>query len=715
MTTIGPESPARPRLGEFIRTYQPQIVARWAEQIRSLSPARELSHVAVVDHLPQILARVADLVDRAEDNGAARLGELPRIHALDRLGRGFDFDQIVTEFSVLRRAILNRWEGEVGEVINVHELRNLDHAFDEAISQSALRYAEAREKLLRALDRVSEAALGSADVESFLQHLLRATLDGTESVDTCAVLLREGDVLRVRAAVGLEEELEQRFTLKIGEGFAGRVAADAAPLFLRHAAQDQLVKSGVVRSKGVRALYGVPLMRDTKVIGVAHIGSLTAFEFSEEDKLLFRTMVSRATSGVVKAQILADLQRAEISQRFLAEASKELTESLDYERTLAKIGRLAVPAVADWCVVDLVQDGAIRRVSVAHADPSKEMLAFDLGRRYPAELHGTGGVARVLRTGVTEWRAEFPDSELGTAARDNEHLKILQQLGVKSYIITPILAREECVGTISLVTAESKRRYSETDVRLAEELARRVGVAIDNTRLYAAAQQAVALRERVLAIVSHDLRNQLNVVAGNATLLGRKMAATVGTEVERPVETIQRTTSNMQHLVADLLDMASIQGGGLSFDAEPTELKAILVESYESHEPVAAAKGVRLRLDLPNDPEMVRGDRNRILQLLTNLLGNAIKFCDRGDEVSLRSERRERDVVVAVSDTGPGIPRDELDAIFDPYKSIERRGRGGTGLGLYISKAIVERHGGRIWVDSELGEGTTFFFTLPLA
>lgn len=715
MTTSTPERRARPRLGEFIRKHQPQIVASWTEHIRCLSPARELSDGAIVDHLPQILERVAYLIERAEEGAAARLGELPRIHAVDRLGRGFDFDQIVTEFSVLRRAILNRWEREIGDVINVQELRNLDHALDEAISQSALRYAEAREKLLKALDRVSEAALGSADLESFLQHLLRATLDGTESVDTCVVLLREGDSLRVRAAVGLEEELEQRFTLKIGEGFSGRVAADAAPVLLRHAARDELVKSDIVRSKGVRALYGVPLMRDTKVIGVAHMGSLTAFEFSEEDKLLFRTMVSRATSGVVKAQILADLQRAETAQRFLAEASKELSESLDYENTLPKIARLAVPTVADWCVVDLVQDDAIRRVSVAHADPGKEKLALDLGHRYPAELHGTGGVARVLRTGVTEWRAEFPEAELGAAARDSGHLKMLQALGVKSYIIAPILTRDECVGTISLVTAESRRRYSEADVRLAEELARRVGMAIDNARLYAAAQRAVAVRERVLAIVSHDLRNQLNVVAGNATLLGRKIPANAGTEIEKPVEAIQRTTSNMQHLVSDLLDMASIQSGSWAFDAEPTELKPILVESYDSHEPVASAKGVRLRLDAVGERLMVHGDRNRILQLLTNLLGNAIKFCDRGDEVTLRAEPRERDGVVAVRDTGPGIPHNELDAIFDPYRSIERRGKGGTGLGLSISKAIVERHGGRIWVESEPGEGTTFFFTLPLA
>jgi len=250
---------------------------------------------------------------------------------------------------------------------------------------------------------------------------------------------------------------------------------------------------------------------------------------------------------------------------------------------------------------------------------------------------------------------------------------------------------------------------------LAEDLARRAATAIENARLYADAQKAIRLREHVLAIVSHDLRNQISVVSMGANQLARKASALDGIDFKKPIETLQRTANNMQHLVGDLLDMASIQAGRLSIEQQPVEFKPILVESCQSHEPMARAKGLRLLSDLTvGDVEMLC-DRDRIVQVLANLLGNAIKLCERGDSITLRAEVRDGDVLVAVSDTGPGIPRDKLQTIFEPYQTIHHHGETGTGLGLYITNSIVQRHGGRIWVESELGVGTTFFFTLPRA
>ncbi len=681
--------------------------------MRTLSPARDLSEAAIVDHLPRILARIAGIVESVRTGETVSLGNLAQEHAVDRLGRGFDLDQVVTEYSLLRRSILDLWESRIGPTINLNELGNLDLAFDESIRQSVVRYAQAREKLLKAVDRIAEAAVGSSDLQTFLQSLLRATLESTESVDTAVVLLREGDALRVRAAVGLEEDLGRSFAITIPEGFAGQVAAERQPVFLRDAANDPRINSQAIRDKRVRALYGVPMVRDDKVIGVAHIGSLTASEFSEEDKLLFRTMVSRATSVVVQAQLVADLRRTETAQRFLSDATKQLAESLDYYTTLEQISRLAVPAIADWCVVDLVEDETIRRVSIAHADPAKERLADELQKRYPADPHAPTGVPNVVRTGRSEWHPDITDAQLSAAARDPDHLRILRELGIKSYVIVPIASREQVFGTIALVTSESGRRYSEADVRLAEDLARRAATAIENARLYTDAQNAIQVREHVLAIVSHDLRNQLGVVSMGATLLSRKASALDGADVQKPIETILRTATSMQHLLGDLLDMASIQAGRLSLERQPTEIKPILLESYERHEPMARAKGLRLGADVAVDGITVSCDRDRILQVLANLLGNALKFCAAGDTVTLEAEAREADVLTAVTDTGPGIPPDELLSIFEPYRTIRRQGKAGTGLGLYITKGIVERHGGRIWVESKVGAGTTFFFTLP--
>lgn len=712
--SAGPQS-ARSPLWQFLRSRRDEILADWTQRIRALSPARDLSHAAIVDHLPTILERIADIVESMHTGTSVSLGNLPTQHAIDRLGRGFDLDQIVTEYSLLRRAILDLWASHIGATIDLSELRDLDTAFDESIRQSAVRYAQAREKLLKAVDRISEVALGSSALETFLNDLLRATLESMESVDTAVVLLREGETLRVRAAVGLEEDLDRSFSMKVGEDFAGRVAAEGQPAFLRHAAIDPLIGSNAIRDKGVHALYGVPMVREGEVIGVAHIGSLTASEFSDEDKLLFRTMVSRATSVIVQAQLVADLRRTETSQRFLSEASRQLAESLDYHTTLARIARLAVPAIADWCVVDLAENGTIRRVSVAHIDPGKERLAYQLQERYPIDPNAPVGVPNVLRTGRPEWHSEITDAQLSAVARDPDHMRMLRELGLKSYLIVPILSRERVFGTIALITAESNRRYSEADLMLAEDLARRVATAIENAQLYSEAQKAIQLREHVLAIVSHDLRNQLGVVAMGANVLARKASALDSMDIKKPIDTIQRTANSMEHLVGDLLDMASIQAGRLAFERQTVELKPILMESHESHEPIARAQELRLVSDLPVDGVNVLCDRDRILQVLANLLGNAIKFCEPGDTITLRAEARDGEVRIAVSDTGPGIPAEELGRIFEPYRTIEREGKGGTGLGLYITKGIVQRHGGRIWVESTVGAGTTFFFTLPRA
>jgi signal transduction histidine kinase/putative methionine-R-sulfoxide reductase with GAF domain len=554
--------------------------------------------------------------------------------------------------------------------------------------------------------------VGASD-EAFLESLLRAVLESTEAVDTAVVLLREGDVLRVRAAVGLEEEVEQGFFVRILEGFAGRIAASRQPLFIRDAGREPDIESKAIREKGVRALYGVPMMREGQVIGVAHIGSLTAYEFSEEDKLLFRTMVSRATSGVVKAQILADLRRAEAAQRFLSDASRQFAESLNYEATLKKIAHLAVPTIADWCVVDLVEDGRIRRVSVAHSDPSREQLARDLEEQYPVDAEAPSGVPNVIRTGLSEWRDEITDGELAGLALGPQHLTILRRLGITSYIVAPMSLRGDVLGTIALVTSDAKRRYSAFDVLVAEDLARRAAAAIDNARLYSDAQNAIAVRERVLAVVSHDLRNQLGIIGMGANLLVRSAPSLESApDINKPIETIQRTVGTMQHLVDDLLDMASIHAGRLSFDPEWVELEPILEEAHQSHEVIARAKGLRVQADFAVHGVRVCADRKRILQVLGNLLGNAIKFTDSGG-IMLQAETRSGEAMIVVRDTGPGIPSSELETIFEPYRTIRREGKAGTGLGLYIARGIVQAHGRRLWVESTPGAGSSFFFTLP--
>jgi signal transduction histidine kinase len=246
-------------------------------------------------------------------------------------------------------------------------------------------------------------------------------------------------------------------------------------------------------------------------------------------------------------------------------------------------------------------------------------------------------------------------------------------------------------------------------------LARRAGVAIDNARLYAEAQQAVAVRDRVLAIVSHDLRNDLAVIGTGSHLLAEKARTLHADQLDKPIQAIQRVTQSMQHLLGDLLDMASLQAGKFSFDVRRVPVEALLEEAAQGHELVANAKGLRLVTELATRDVTVLADRARILQVLSNLLSNAIKFTPPGGLVTVRSEARDGDVQIAVSDTGSGIPDGEIEMIFEAYRSIQRQGQGGTGLGLSIARGIVQRHRGRMWVVSQVSEGTTFYFTLPRA
>jgi signal transduction histidine kinase len=238
-------------------------------------------------------------------------------------------------------------------------------------------------------------------------------------------------------------------------------------------------------------------------------------------------------------------------------------------------------------------------------------------------------------------------------------------------------------------------------------------MALENARLYREAEAAVRLREKVLAVVSHDLRNPLGAISLAAALLLRRFSSDPRTR--KQAETIERSASRMSHLVDDLLDMASIQKGRLAVERTPQELAPILQEAVELADPVAAEKGIALRLDLDLDGAHCAVDRERLLQVLANLLGNAKKFCPAGSSIAVRASRVGDQVECIVADTGSGIPEEERPHIFDPYWSAERHAKKGIGLGLYISKGIIDAHDGRIWVANTPGGGAAFHFRLPLA
>jgi signal transduction histidine kinase len=414
----------------------------------------------------------------------------------------------------------------------------------------------------------------------------------------------------------------------------------------------------------------------------------------------------------------AERERAERRLRFLADASSQLAASLDYDTTLERVAWLAVPALADWCFVDMLEDdGEIRRVEVAHADPARAAEA-ELLRGYPPDRRAEAGIARVLRTGVPELIRELSESHLPAITRDARHQAIVQSLGVRTVMRVPLLARGRTLGVISLASTDPSRRYGATDLALAEELGRRCAVAVDNARLYAESQQAIRARDEFLSIASHELRTPLTGIKGYAQILLRaQLRGQLDEErLHRSLATIDDASDRLAALVDDLLDVSRIRTGHLPLRLTTVDLVTTLDEvanRYRDH----LDEQHTLAVDLPREAVYADVDVDRLEQIVTNLLSNAVKYSPAGGTVQLLLSGGEGGALVQVADSGIGLPVDSFEAIFQPFgraANATRQSLPGMGLGLYICRTLVERHGGRIWATSG-GEnrGTTFGFWLP--
>ena len=412
-----------------------------------------------------------------------------------------------------------------------------------------------------------------------------------------------------------------------------------------------------------------------------------------------------------EARRLAEEARGRIA--FLAGASAELTASLNYEATLEKLARLAVPYLADWCIIDVIkQDGEISRIAAVHKDPGKQDLLSEL-RRYPPDPAALLGVANVLRTGKPEITVNPPDLVLGEPPRNQEQLRLAIELGAVSCLSLPLIARGRTLGVISLVLTDTDRTYGTTDLALGEELAHRAAVAIDNARLYREAQQANRIKDEFVATVSHELRTPLNAMLGWAHLLRSGSLDPIASE--RALETIERNARLQSQLIEDLLDISRIITGKLTLDLQNIEMVPVVEAAIQAVKPGADAKGIRIESNLI--PCVVAGDANRLQQVVWNLLSNAIKFTPQGGQVTVSLDHVANNMEVSVRDTGQGIKEQFLPYVFDRFSqgdgSTARR-HGGLGIGLAIVRHLVELHGGTVLAESTgEGRGATFTVSIP--
>ena len=437
---------------------------------------------------------------------------------------------------------------------------------------------------------------------------------------------------------------------------------------------------------------------------------------------LIRTVAARDEAGNIARWFgtstdIDEQKRAEESARFLAEASAALAGVVDYESTLQKVANLAVPCFADWSSVDMADDGNLRRLAVAHQDADKIELAHELMRKYPPDPQSPSGALAVIHSGEPVIVSDITDDLLVKGARDEEHLRLIRSLGLKSYICVPLTVSGNVLGALTFATAESVRRYSEADLALATDLAHRAAVAIENTQLYQALREADRRKDEFLATLAHELRNPLAPIRNSLQIL--KMPRVDEATVQQTRDMMERQVQHLVRLVDDLLDVSRVMRGKIELRKERIELATIIARAVETTQPLIEVQGHKLEISLPADSLLLDADPMRLTQVIGNLLTNAAKYTEANGYIWLSAERFDGQSVLRVRDTGIGIAPDMLTHIFELFVQADHtsvRSQGGLGIGLTLVKNLVEMHNGTVEAHSAgLGKGSEFVVRLPIS
>jgi signal transduction histidine kinase/PAS domain-containing protein len=407
-------------------------------------------------------------------------------------------------------------------------------------------------------------------------------------------------------------------------------------------------------------------------------------------------------------------RRAEQRLAILSEVSAALTSSLDYDETVGRVVRLMVPTLGDWSVLHVIEEEKVHWTA-CHRDAELDARLRAMAGA-PVPLARRVVLPETLFTGRSA-HLDYGDAALESRLGNKESVELVRSLGTRSAICAPLVVRGVTVGALTVMSAQPQH-YGDEELRLLEDVAHRAALAVDNARVYRRAREAAELRRDLVAVVAHDLKNPLNAVSMAAALLARGAAAGAeGDRSRRQAGIIARASERMNRLIHDLLDVSAIDAGRLELEKRPHPVGALVSEALESLMPAAQERQLTLERSLAPEVEALSlsADRDRLLQVFSNLIGNAVKFTEPGGRVTLSAQRVDGAVRFAVADTGPGIADEHLPHVFDRYWRVRGRTREGTGLGLWIVKGLVEAHGGQVSVDTKFGAGSTFSFTIPLA
>jgi signal transduction histidine kinase len=414
---------------------------------------------------------------------------------------------------------------------------------------------------------------------------------------------------------------------------------------------------------------------------------------------------------------VTERQRAEEERAFLAEASHLLGSSLDYATTLSRVASLAVPRLGDWCAIWLAEEGRIHRVALAHADPSKRALVEEVQRSLPAELAEVSPVHEVLKSGRSILRNDVPPEAVRAESQDSFEFRLVHDLlGFKAGMTVPMVSHGKLLGAISLRIAEAGRRYGPADLALAEELARRAALAVENAILYREAQEAIRLREEFLSVASHELRSPMNILQLQIqnlvrTARGEGLHALPQDRLLGMLSTCDRHVRRLGELINRLFDVTRIAAGKLELNPEELDLSALVRDVMARFTEELRRAGCQLTLRA-EAPAWGQWDRMRVEQVLVNLVQNAVKY-GAGRPIEVRVEAGAQLARLSVSDRGIGIAEQDQERIFERFERVAPQ-RGGLGLGLYVVRKLAQAMGGAVEVKSQPGLGSTFTVDLPL-